>query len=45
MIKYGIVEDDIYNLDKVGYTMGLIGTTRVVTSCEFTSVLYRHHIV
>ena len=32
--KYGIVEDDIYNFDEVGYAMGLIGTTRVVTSSD-----------
>jgi hypothetical protein len=30
--KYGIVEDDIYNFDKVGYIMGLIGITYVVTN-------------
>jgi hypothetical protein len=32
--KYGIVEDDIYNFNEVGYAMGLIGTTRVVTSLD-----------
>ena len=32
--KYGIVEDDIYNFDEVGYAMGLIGTTRVVTNSD-----------
>jgi hypothetical protein len=32
--KYGIVEDDIYNFDEVGYAMGLIGTTHVVTSSD-----------
>jgi hypothetical protein len=32
--KYGIVSDDIYNFDEVGYIMGHIGTTRVVTSSD-----------
>jgi hypothetical protein len=32
--KYGIVEDDIYNFDEVGYAMGLIRTTRVVTNSD-----------
>ena len=32
--KYGIVTDDIYNFDEVGYAMGLIGTTCVVTSSD-----------
>ena len=30
--KYGIVEDDIYNFDEVGYVIDLIGTIRVVSS-------------
>ena len=32
--KYGIIEDDIYNFDEVGYAIGLIGTMRVVTSSD-----------
>ena len=32
--KYGIVFDDIYNFDEVGYAMGLVGTTRVVTALD-----------
>src|SRR5438045_5498369 len=32
--KYGIVFDDIYNFDEVGYAMGLVGTTRVVTASD-----------
>ena len=32
--KYSIVFDDIYNFDEVGYAMGLVGTTRVVTASD-----------
>ena len=32
--KYGIIEDDIYNFDEVGYVMGLIRTIHVVTSSD-----------
>ncbi|KFY27925.1 hypothetical protein V491_00700 [Pseudogymnoascus sp. VKM F-3775] len=32
--KYGIVDNDIYNFDEAGFQMGVIGTTRVVTSSE-----------
>jgi hypothetical protein len=32
--KYSIISDDIYNFDKVGYTIGLVGTTCVVTSSD-----------
>lgn len=34
MHKYGIVPNDIYNFDEIGYAMGVIGTTRVVTSSD-----------
>lgn len=34
MRKYGIVPDDIYNFDEIGYAMGIIGTTRVVTRSD-----------
>jgi hypothetical protein len=32
--KYGIVEEDIYNFDEAGFLMGVITTTKVVTSSE-----------
>jgi hypothetical protein len=32
--KYGIHEDDIYNMDEVGFLMGLIATAKVVTASE-----------
>ena len=32
--KYSIVFDNIYNFDKVGYAMGLVGTTHVVTALD-----------
>ncbi|KFZ19740.1 hypothetical protein V501_00529 [Pseudogymnoascus sp. VKM F-4519 (FW-2642)] len=35
--KYGILEQDIYNFNKAGFTMGVIATTKVVTSSEVKS--------
>jgi hypothetical protein len=32
IIKYGILDEDIYNFDETGFAMGLIATTRVITS-------------
>ncbi|KAL1952664.1 hypothetical protein VTO42DRAFT_4565 [Malbranchea cinnamomea] len=32
--KYGILPEDIYNFDEVGFLMGIIATTRVVTDSE-----------
>ncbi|KAL1960690.1 hypothetical protein VTO42DRAFT_6520 [Malbranchea cinnamomea] len=32
--KYGILPEDIYNFDEVGFLMGMIETTRVVTGSE-----------
>ncbi|KAJ6260161.1 hypothetical protein Dda_4384 [Drechslerella dactyloides] len=32
--KYGIADNDIYNFDKTGFTMGIISTTTVVTGAE-----------
>jgi hypothetical protein len=35
--KYGILEQDIYNFDEVGFAMGVIATAKVVTSSEAKS--------
>ncbi|KFY78544.1 hypothetical protein V499_02324 [Pseudogymnoascus sp. VKM F-103] len=35
--KYRILEQDIYNFNEVGFTMGVITTTKVVTSLEAKS--------
>jgi hypothetical protein len=32
--SYGILDDDIYNFDETGFTMGVIATSKVVTSSE-----------
>ena len=32
--KYGILEDDIYNFDEVGFQMGVAATCKVVTASE-----------
>ena len=32
--KYSNIEDDIYKFDEVGYIIGLIGITHIVTSLE-----------
>lgn len=32
--KYGILEEDIYNFDEVGFLIGVIATAKVVTSSE-----------
>jgi len=32
--KYGIVDEDIYNFDKAGFQIGVIGIARVITSSE-----------
>ena len=32
--KYGICDEDIYNFDETGFLMGMISTTKVVTSSE-----------
>ncbi|KFZ23686.1 hypothetical protein V502_01835 [Pseudogymnoascus sp. VKM F-4520 (FW-2644)] len=37
--KYGILEQDIYNFDEVGFAMGVIATAKVVTSSEAKSCL------
>jgi hypothetical protein len=37
--KYGILEQDIYNFNEAGFTMGVIATTKVVTSLEAKSRL------
>ena len=34
MAKYGIVEDDIYNFDEIGFLMGMIASCMVVTTSE-----------
>ena len=33
-VKYGILEEDIYNFDEAGFMMGVIATAKVVTSSE-----------
>jgi DDE superfamily endonuclease len=33
-LQYGISDDDIYNFDETGFTMGLIATVKVVTSSD-----------
>jgi hypothetical protein len=35
--KYGILEQDIYNFNEVGFAMGVIATAKVVTSLEAKS--------
>ncbi|KAL1966447.1 hypothetical protein VTN77DRAFT_4589 [Rasamsonia byssochlamydoides] len=37
IMKYGIQPDDIYNFDETGFAMGLIATTKVITSSEVYS--------
>jgi hypothetical protein len=32
--KYGVTEADIYNFDETGFQMGVISTSKVVTSSE-----------
>lgn len=32
--KYSIQDEDMYNFDETGFTMGIISTTMVVTSSE-----------
>lgn len=32
--KYGIVDEDIYNFDETGFQMGVIATSKVITSAE-----------
>jgi len=33
-VKYGIINDDIYNFDKTGFIMGIIIATIVVTTSD-----------
>jgi hypothetical protein len=33
-LKYGVIEADIYNFDETGFQMGVISTSKVVTSLE-----------
>ena len=37
VVKYGILEQDIYNFDEAGFAMGVIATAKVVTSSEAKS--------
>jgi hypothetical protein len=32
--EYGILNEDIYNIDETGYAMGLIATAKVITGAE-----------
>ena len=34
IVKYGIIESDIYNFDETGYMMGVISIAIVVISLE-----------
>jgi hypothetical protein len=34
VIDYGILNDNIYNFDEIGFAMGIIATARVVTMAE-----------
>jgi len=33
-VKYGILDDDIYNFDETGFMMGIIIATMVVTTLD-----------
>jgi hypothetical protein len=33
--KYSILDDDIYNFDKTGFTIGITSTSKVITSQEW----------
>ena len=32
--KYGILEQDIYNIDKTGFQMGVVSTTKIIYNLE-----------
>ena len=32
--KYGVAEDDIFNFDETGFQMGVISTSKVITTSE-----------
>ena len=32
--KYGVVEEDIYNFDETGFQMGVISTSKVITTSD-----------
>jgi hypothetical protein len=32
--KYGVVEEDIFNFDETGFQMGVISTSKVITSSD-----------
>ena len=34
VVKYGILDEDIYNFDETGFQMGVISTVKVVMSAE-----------
>ena len=34
IIKYGIVDTDIYNFDEIGFQMGVISTSKVITATD-----------
>lgn len=36
-MQYGIADEDIYNFNKTGFTMGLIATAKVVIKAEIVS--------
>ena len=38
--KHGIQNDDIYNMDEIGFQKGDIGSAKVVTACDST----KYHI-
>ena len=37
IVKYGVRDEDIYNFDKTGFLMGIIGKTLVITSSDYTA--------
>jgi hypothetical protein len=32
--KYGVTEEDIFNFDETGFQMGVISTSKVITSSD-----------
>ena len=34
IVKYGVTEEDIFNFDETGFQMGVISTSKVITSSD-----------
>jgi hypothetical protein len=32
--KYGVIEEDIFNFDETGFQMGVISTSKVITTSD-----------